>query len=94
MVSAYAFDNLDFECHKHFQRIKYDDSYIGRKLNFLTVTGIEYDNNGKRMFRCSCDCGSEKLYDPCRFMKHLLLQRLQMVENGKRVVYENRQTDK
>lgn len=64
MVSAYAFDNLDFECHKHFQRIKYDNSYIGREYNFLTVIGIEYDENNKRMFRCRCECGSERLYSP------------------------------
>lgn len=64
IVSAYAFDNLDFECHKHFEKIKYDNSYIGRKFNFLTVTGIEYDENNKRMFRCMCECDSENLYYP------------------------------
>lgn len=64
MVSAYAFDSLDFECHKHFRKIKYNDSYIDREFNFLTVTGIEYDENNKRMFRCRCECGREKLYSP------------------------------
>lgn len=72
IVSAYAYDNLDFKCHKHYQKIKYDDSYIGRKLNFLTVTGIEYDNNSKRMFRCRCDCGSEKLYDPFHVVSEVI----------------------
>lgn len=44
--------------------IKYDDSYIGNKYNFLTVLGFEYDKYGNRCFRCICDCGKIVLETP------------------------------
>lgn len=44
--------------------IKYDDSYIGNKYNFLTIIGFEYDRYGNRCFRCICDCGNEVLETP------------------------------
>lgn len=64
VVSAYAFGNLDFKCHKHFEKNNYDDSYIGREFNFLTVIGIEHDDKNRRRFNCRCKCGNEKLYPP------------------------------
>lgn len=44
--------------------IKYDESYIGNKYNFLTVIGYEYDRYGNRCFKCRCDCGNEVLETP------------------------------
>lgn len=60
-VSASAFDRLNFECHKHFNPIKYDDSYIGKKYNFLEILGFEYDDKSHRMAKCRCDCNNVKL---------------------------------
>lgn len=40
---------------------KYDESYIGKKYNYLTITGFGYNDFGKRCFNCKCDCGVEKL---------------------------------
>lgn len=40
---------------------KYDESYIGKKYNYLTVTGFGYNDFGKRCFNCKCECGVEKL---------------------------------
>lgn len=60
-VSAAAFDRLNFECHKHFNPIKYDDSYIGKKYNFLEILGFEYDDKSHRMAKCRCDCNNVKL---------------------------------
>lgn len=40
---------------------KFDESYIGRKNNMLTVIGIVWDiKTHKRRFACQCECG--KLY--------------------------------
>lgn len=55
----------DFRCTKHFvQPVKYDESYIGRKKNFLTVRGITKFANGEKAFLCECDCGNMKLVKP------------------------------
>ena len=40
---------------------KYDESYIGKKFNYLTIIGFGYNDFGKRCFNCRCDCGIEKL---------------------------------
>ena len=61
IVSANCFEKLDFKCHKHFNPIKYDDSYIGRKYNYLEIIGFDYDSNNHRMAKCRCDCGNVKL---------------------------------
>lgn len=59
-----------FECKnckkKLFEQnhIKYDESYIGRKNNFLTVKSISRLPNGHKAFLCKCDCGNEKLVEP------------------------------
>ena len=44
--------------------IKYDESYIGRKNNRLTVVGIARDSENKRAFLCQCDCGNMKIVKP------------------------------
>ena len=50
----------DYKCHTHRKTVeKYDESYIGRKNNMLTVTGITWDEaSGKKLFKCLCDCGN------------------------------------
>ena len=44
--------------------IKYDEKYVGRKYNFLTVKSISRLPNGHKAFLCKCDCGNEKLVEP------------------------------
>ena len=52
-------------CTKHTEvKIKYDESYIGRKNNMLTVLCITKDKEGKRAFKCRCDCGEETVVKP------------------------------
>jgi hypothetical protein len=66
-VSANSFERItDFKCHKHYiQLVKYDESYIGRKNNFLKVIGITKIENNQKRFICQCDCGEIKLIQPC-----------------------------
>lgn len=53
------------KCHKHFvQPIKYDESYIGKKKNFLTVKAITRLPNKHRAFLCECDCGNTTIIEP------------------------------
>lgn len=56
----------NFKCTKHYvPPIKYDDSYIGKKKNFLTVKGIvRGGTRSSRMFLCKCDCGNKKIVKP------------------------------
>lgn len=55
----------DAACHKHYvQPIKYDESYIGKKKNFLTVIDIGRNKNGERRFVCRCECGNVKQVSP------------------------------
>lgn len=46
------------------ERRKYDESYLGNKYEHLTVIGYEYNDKGRRCFKCRCDCGNIKLYNP------------------------------
>lgn len=62
-----AFENrTDFHCGKHYvQPVKFDESYIGRKKNFLKVIAISrFPHNNHRAFLCECDCGNTKLIEP------------------------------
>lgn len=52
------------KCHKHFNPIKFDESYIGRKKNFLTVKAITRLPNKHRAFLCECDCGNMTVIEP------------------------------
>ena len=38
---------------------KYDESYIGKKYNYLRVIGFDYNEFDNRCFNCKCDCGRE-----------------------------------
>ena len=60
-MSISRFDSIkDFKCHKHYKPIKYDDSYIGKKYNYLEVIDIIKTESGERKFSCKCVCGSIK----------------------------------
>lgn len=66
--SVKGFSNRSkFVCKEHKTPyetpIKFDNSYIGRKNNFLKVVSIARKNN-HRMFVCECDCGNLKLVVP------------------------------
>ena len=69
LVSANNFEKRkDFHCKKHYiQPIKYDESYIGKKKNFLTVRSITRLPNGHRAFLCECDCGNMKVVEPTQW---------------------------
>jgi hypothetical protein len=41
-------------------KLKYDNSYIGKKVNRLTILGIIRESGICKM-KCRCDCGTEKL---------------------------------
>ncbi len=49
---------------KHGNQIKFDESYIGRKKNFLTVRAITRLPNKHRAFLCECDCGNTTVIEP------------------------------
>lgn len=72
-VSANSFwQRANFECKKHRPTaesiIKFDESYIGRKKNFLKVIGISrFPKNNHRAFICECDCGDIKLIEPAHW---------------------------
>lgn len=61
-----AFENrIDFHCGKHYvQPVKFDERYIGRKNNFLTVKAITRLSNNHRAFVCECDCGNMTVTEP------------------------------
>lgn len=52
------------KCRKHGNQIKFDESYIGRKKNFLTVRAITRLPNKHRAFLCECDCGNTTVIEP------------------------------
>ena len=52
-------------CTKHnVVQIKYNDSYIGRKNNRLTIMQIVRDKEHKKAFLCKCDCGNTTTVKP------------------------------
>lgn len=65
-ISANSFEKRkNFHCKKHYvQPIKYDESYIGRKKNFLKVIGLTRLPNKHRAFLCECDCGNTVAVEP------------------------------
>lgn len=73
-VSAERFDRMsNFHCSKHYKAIKFDESYIGRKKNFLKVIGISrLPHNNHRAFVCECDCGNIKLIEPAQWEQELV----------------------
>lgn len=71
--------------------IKYDESYIGQKNNFLTVIGITRLQNRHRAFTCMCDCGEITVIEPTMWdrgivkscgCKHTELSRLSITKHG------------
>ena len=93
IVSAESFDKRkNFHCTKHYvQPVKFDESYIGMKNNFLTVRGISKFPNGHRAFVCECDCGNVKLIEPFQWKhgnvkscgcKHNELNRISSTKHG------------
>lgn len=60
------------KCKKHYNPIKYDESYIGQKKNFLKVIGITRLPNKHRSFICECDCGSVVTIEPCHWEKGIV----------------------
>lgn len=52
------------KCTKHYNPIKFDESYIGQKKNFLKVIGITRLPNKHRAFICECDCGNTTVIEP------------------------------
>lgn len=65
-VSSERFDRMsNFHCTKHYKAVKFDETYIGRKKNFLKIIGISrLPHNNHRAFVCECDCGNIKLIEP------------------------------
>ena len=55
----------DYHCTKHFvPNIKFDESYIGKKNNMLTVLRITSGKDGRKRFVCRCDCGNTTTVKP------------------------------
>ena len=58
-------DTSDCHCPKHYvQTTKFDESYIGKKNNMLTVIGITAGKDGHKRFICKCDCGKKTTVKP------------------------------
>lgn len=43
-----------YKCHKHGNAVKFDESYIGIKKNFLKVIGITRTGKNRKLFICEC----------------------------------------
>lgn len=56
-------NSADVHCTKHFKP-KFDESYIGKKSNMLTVIGLVKNENNHTRFLCKCDCGKTKVISP------------------------------
>lgn len=53
-------------------KIKFDESYIGKKNNFLTVKSITRFPNKHKAFICECDCGNIKLVEPTHWERGIV----------------------
>lgn len=74
-ISANSFDKrTNFHCGKHYvQPVKFDESYMGRKKNFLKVIAISrFPHNNHRAFVCECDCGNTKLIEPAHWEQEIV----------------------
>lgn len=67
---------INFDCTEHKDPfsylIKYDESYIGRKKNFLTVKAITRLPNRHRAFLCECDCGNTTVIEPTMWEQEIV----------------------
>lgn len=46
-------------CLQNEERLRYAESFIGKKYNNLTILSIAYLRNKKYYYNCKCDCGNE-----------------------------------
>lgn len=60
------------KCKKHYNPVKFDESYIGKKNNFLKVIGITRSPNNHRAFICECDCGNTTTVEPTFWEKGIV----------------------
>lgn len=60
------------KCKKHYNPVKFDESYIGKKNNFLKVIGITKLPNKHRTFICECDCGNTTTIEPVFWEKGIV----------------------
>ena len=60
------------KCTKHYNPVKYDESYIGKKKNYLKVIGITRLENKHRAFLCECDCGNTTTIEPTFWEKEIV----------------------
>lgn len=75
IISATTFEKrTNFHCGNHYEPpIKFDESYIGRKKNFLKVIAISrFPHNNHRAFVCECDCGNIKLIEPAHWEQGII----------------------
>ena len=60
------------KCTQHYNPVKYDESYIGQKKNYLKVIGITRLDNKNRAFICECDCGNVATVVPTFWEKEIV----------------------
>lgn len=60
------------KCTQHYNPMKYDESYIGQKKNYLKVIGITRLENKHRAFICECDCGNVATIEPTHWEQGLV----------------------
>ena len=53
----------DRHCTKHLKE-KFDETYIGKRNNYLTVVGLTTDEDNRKRFVCRCDCGNYTVIKP------------------------------
>lgn len=53
-------------------KLKYDDSFLGRKKNFLEIIGMGRMPNGYRAFICECDCGNVIKINPTHWERGIV----------------------
>lgn len=59
---SYA-NRKDRHCTKHFKE-KFDETYIGKKNNHLTVVNLTTNADNHKSFTCRCDCGNYTVIKP------------------------------
>ena len=59
---------VDYKCHIHRKTVeRFTEAYIGMKNNYLTVIGLTWGVDGRKLFRCRCDCGRITLVKPSKW---------------------------
>lgn len=57
---------------ENHSNIKFDETYIGKKNNYLTVIGITRLKNKHRAFICECDCGNITTIEPTHWERGIV----------------------